>query len=86
MLLTNVVVRGVPFNDTTAPETNPEPFKVNVNAGPPDVTVDGERLVITGAGGVMVNGRVLESRLPRPTATDTEPGCAIRFALTAAVI
>ena len=39
--LTNVVVSGVPFQSTTAVEANPLPFTVNVNPGPPAVTLDG---------------------------------------------
>jgi hypothetical protein len=84
--LTKVVVTGEPFNATTAPDIKPEPFTVKVSALPPAVTVDGEMLVITGAGSVMANGSVLESRLPRLAVTAADPVCAIRFALTAAVI
>ena len=83
--LTKVVVSAVPFNDTTAPDTKPVPFTVNVNAGPPAVTVAGEMLVITGAAGATVNVNALETRPPLLTVIDADTGCAIRFALTAAV-
>ena len=50
-LLTNVVVRGLPFQLATAPETNPVPFTVRVNAGPPGTTVLGTSgLLIRGTG------------------------------------
>jgi hypothetical protein len=34
-LLTNVVLKAVPFHLTTAPDTNPVPFTVKVKLGPP---------------------------------------------------
>jgi hypothetical protein len=34
-LLTNVVGRGLPFQLTTAPETNPVPVTVSEKTGPP---------------------------------------------------
>jgi len=40
-LFTNVVARGLPFQRTTAPETKPVPFTVNVNPGLPGLTVSG---------------------------------------------
>ena len=84
--LTNVVVSGVPFNDTAAPDMKPVPFTANVIAAPPAITDAGEILVITGAGGAMVNCNAFEIRLPRLAVIDADPACAIRFAPTAAVI
>ena len=48
LLLRNVVVSGVPFHCTLAPDWNPLPFTVSVNAGPPAIAVVGEILVIFG--------------------------------------
>ena len=39
--LTNVVARGVPFQFTIDPETNPAPWMVNENPGAPGVTAPG---------------------------------------------
>src|ERR1700733_5359141 len=41
--LTNVVARGLPFQFTTAPERNPVPFTVKVNAAPPAPVLAGIR-------------------------------------------
>src|SRR6202012_5154027 len=57
--LPKVVARGVPFKDTTAPDWKPVPTTVIVNVGPPTVTLDGEILVMTGGGAVIVNVAVL---------------------------
>jgi hypothetical protein len=46
----NVVVRLVPLNRTTDPDTKPEPVTVNENPGPPEVTEFGLHNVITGGG------------------------------------
>jgi hypothetical protein len=83
--VTNVVVNGVLFNDTTAPAANPVPVTVKVNAAPPAVTLEGEMLVITGPGGVMVNVKALVITPLTFTVMDADPACAIRLALTAAV-
>src|SRR5579871_289741 len=48
--LTNVVVRFAPFQFTTAPLTNPEPFTVSVNAAVPATAFAGERVLIVGTG------------------------------------
>src|SRR5580704_12362698 len=45
--LTNVVSRALPFTFTTALGANPPPFTVNVNAGPPVATTEGEIDVIS---------------------------------------
>src|ERR1700722_3745174 len=39
--LTKVVVRGLPFQLTVAPATNPVPFTVRVNGVPPGTAVSG---------------------------------------------
>ena len=83
--LTNVVVSGVLFNATTAPETKPVPLTVRVNAAPPATTDAGEILVITGPDAAMVNVSAFETRLPLLTVTVAEPVCAIRPAGTSAV-
>jgi hypothetical protein len=40
-LLTNCVLRGLPFQFTTDPETKPVPFTVSVNPGAPGATLVG---------------------------------------------
>ena len=80
------MLNGVLFNDTAAPEKKPVPFTVNVNAGPPEVTVAGEMLVITGTGGTIVKVTLLDAC---PDGLDklicADPGCATSAAETAAV-
>ena len=39
--LMKFVVRGLPFQSTVAPETNPVPFTVSVNPGPPGAALAG---------------------------------------------
>jgi hypothetical protein len=41
LVFTNVVARAVPFQFTTAPGTNPVPFTVRENPGPPGATDEG---------------------------------------------
>src|SRR5439155_23111953 len=49
--LTKVVARGLPFQFTSAPETNPVPFTVRVNPGPPGAVASGTRgWLISGTG------------------------------------
>lgn len=50
VLLTNVVESGVLPSVTVAPERNPEPVRLRVNAGPPTVTVEGLIAVRLGMG------------------------------------
>ncbi len=47
---TSVVVNGMPFHCTTAPERKPVPLTVSVNAAPPAVAEIGLRLEMTGVG------------------------------------
>jgi len=50
-LLTKVVVRGVPFQFTNDPETNPTPFTFSMKLGPPGaVTVGTSGSLIKGTG------------------------------------
>ena len=44
--LTKVVFFTTPLNFTTAPDTKPVPFTVNVNADPPAAALEGESDVI----------------------------------------
>ena len=48
-LLTNVVVRGLPFQSIVAPETNPVPFTVRVNPAAPGAA-------LIGTTGVLIKG------------------------------
>jgi hypothetical protein len=50
VLLTKVVVRGLPFQRTTALLTKPVPLTVSVNAVPPAVALVGESDVSAGTG------------------------------------
>ena len=59
-LLTTLVGRGLPFQNTVAPTTNFVPFTVRVKAGPPAVALAGLRLVIVGTGLLMGKGTGLE--------------------------
>src|SRR5208282_6165799 len=51
-LVTKVVVSGVPFQFTTAPEAKPVPYTVNVNAAEPGV-------FCSGASGALSSGTAL---------------------------
>src|SRR5206468_2425183 len=55
--LTNVVVRGAPFQRTTDELANPLPFTVKVNAGWPAVALDGDSDSASGTGFAIVNVR-----------------------------
>ena len=57
MLLTNVVVRGLPPNCTTELVLKLAPFTVNVNAGSPAVLLVGDMLARVGAGLLIVKVR-----------------------------
>lgn len=54
MTLTNVVVRALPFHCTTDVPTKLFPFKVNVNAPDPALTIFGDTDVSAGSGFVPV--------------------------------
>jgi hypothetical protein len=55
--LTKVVVRAAPFQFTTDPLRKPVPVTYRVNAAPPAVALEGDRLLIVGTGldALMVN-------------------------------
>src|SRR5258708_3316523 len=74
---TNVVVRAAPFQVTAQPLTNPDPFTVSVNVGPPTVALEGLRLVIAGGGGPDDPCRPANPRqLPTPV-TKSHPAVAL---------
>jgi hypothetical protein len=86
--LTNVVVFAFPLNFTAELATNPDPFTVSVNAAPPTVALVGERVVIVGAGLLMV--KVEPADVPPPgagfvTVTEGVPAVAMSAAVIAAV-
>jgi hypothetical protein len=84
--LTKVVVRAVVFSDTVAPLRKLAPFTVNVIAGPPATTVEGEIVVIAGVGTVMVRLTAFEGVPPVfVTVTDAVPALVIELAGTDAV-
>lgn len=83
--LTKVVVNAVVFHRTTAPDANPLPFTVSVNAGAPAVAELGLSDVIAGGGTVIVNGNPLVVVDPESTVTVALPAAAIRLAETEAV-
>ena len=72
------------FQYTTAPEANPLPFTVNVNAGPPATTGNGLSEEIAGPW-AMVKFTLPEVTPPETTVTVAVPCDAIRLADTAAV-
>jgi hypothetical protein len=84
LLLTSVVASWVPFQRTTAPDWNPLPFTVSVNAGPPAVAVVGAILPIVGPLAIVKLTAFVVSVLDS-TVTWAVPGAAIRFANTGAV-
>jgi hypothetical protein len=76
----------VPFHCTVSPERKFEPFTVSVKAAPPTVADVGLSVVITGAGGLIVNGLCVETVPPVfATVTLALPALAIKLAGTAAV-
>jgi hypothetical protein len=72
-LLTKFVARGLPFQFTIEPETNPVPFTVRVNPAPPGAAASGTNGWLTkGTGfcpvaGVANNARVLKVAMKRAT-------------------
>ncbi len=86
--LTNVVVFAAPLKFTTAPETKFVPFTVNVKPAPPTIALEGESVVIVGAGLFTVN--VAFPDVPPPgagfvTVTLNVPAVAMSAAVIAAV-
>ncbi len=83
---TDVVVSGMPFHCTVAPEKKPVPFTVSVNAGPPAVAEVGLKLEMTGVGTVIGRAIPAEALPPLLIAVMVAlPGSEIRLAGTAAV-
>ena len=87
--LTNCVVRGLPFHQTLEALTKPVPLMVKVNAAPPVKAEFGLKLVIAGAGLLIVNVAAEEEPPPGAgllTTTLTVPAVAISAAEIEAVI
>jgi hypothetical protein len=86
-LLTNVVGLPAPLKFTVAPDTNPTPFRVNVNAAEPATTLEGEIELRVGTGLLIVNDNAFD--IPPGagfvTVTLTVPAVAISAAVIAAV-
>jgi hypothetical protein len=84
---TNVVVRFAPFQRTIDPGTKPVPLTASANEAPPAVPEAGLRLVVIGAGLLIVKISVLEVRLEAGmyTVTEAAPDAAMSAAATAAV-
>ena len=80
---TTFVVRLVLFQNTVAPDANPLPSTVNVNAAPPAVTVAGEMELIVAAA-VIVNVTAFEFKLFDATLICAVPGLAMRSESTGA--
>ena len=82
-----MVWRGLPFQRTSEPGTNPDPFTVSVNAGPPTSAEVGLIVLIRGSGlalGVIVNVDAFDSPPPGEglnTVTAAEPTAAIYVAV-----
>jgi hypothetical protein len=84
--LTNVVVRGVPFHCTVAPERSPVPFTVSVKSPPPAAVEIGLRLVMPGTGGLIVKLSGFEVTPELDTVTVAVPCEVMRVEATVAVI
>ena len=82
--LTYVVDRAEPFQSTTAPEANPLPFTISVNAGFPAVRLEGFSDPIVSPT-LNVNVTPFEVTPPETTVMVAVPGDAIRLADTNAV-
>ena len=82
--LTYVVARALPFQRTTEPLTKFVPLTVRLNAGPPTLALDGLRLVIVGAGLLLIE-KVAALDVPPPgaglkTVTLADPAVAMSAA------
>src|SRR4029077_418429 len=87
-LLMKVVVRLLPFQRTTEPDTKLVPVAVRVKAAPPAAALVGDSDVSVGAGLLTVN--VTAAEVPPPgvgekTVTEGVPAVAISAAVMAAV-
>ena len=86
MPLTKLVGAVAPFHSTVELAVNPDPFTVRVNVAPPDVAVDGLRLLIAGGTpAVIVKAEPLDIAAPVLTVTVATPCVAIRVSAMAAV-
>ena len=85
LAFTNVVDSPEPFHCTVAPEENPPPFTVNVNAGPPAVADAGTREVSTRVELLMEKLTLFDGVPPASTMIDAAPADAVRLAGTEAV-
>jgi hypothetical protein len=73
--LTNVVVRALPFQFTTAPLTKFVPFTVSVNPAPPAPALEGDSPLIVGLGLLTVN--VCAPDVPPPVGGLYTVTCAV---------
>ena len=88
LVLTNVVVRALPFQVIVEPFSKLLPFTVSVKAAPPAIAPAGLKLVNVGAGLFTAKARAVE--MPPPgvgvkTVTGTLPAVAMSAAVIAAV-
>lgn len=82
------MVFALPLNFTEEVETKPVPFTVNVNAAPPAVAPLGERVLIVGAGLLMLKFEGADAPPPGAgllTMTGGVPALAMSAAVTAIV-
>ena len=84
MELTKTVPMGAPFHFTCAPDANPLPVTVILNAALPAVIALGSSVLMVGAA-TIVNVRLFELTPPACTATDAVPTFATRLPGTSAV-
>jgi hypothetical protein len=84
-LFTKVVARAVAFQWTTEPLVKCAPFTLRVNGCPFTVASGGLMLLMVEAA-LMVKGRAFDATPPETTATEAEPGAAIRPAGIVTVI
>ena len=86
-LLTNVVALPAPLKFTVAPDTNPTPFTVSVNAAEPAAALEGEIELSVGTGLLIANDTAFDVPLGAGfvTVTVAVPAVAISAAVIAAV-
>ena len=87
VLLTNVVALPAPLKFTVAPDTNPTPLTVSVNAAEPATALEGEIELSVGTGLLIVNDNAFDVPLGAGfvTVTPAIPAVAISAAVIAAV-
>ena len=86
-LLTKVVALPAPLKFTVAPDTNPTPLTVSVNAAEPATALEGEIELSVGTGLLIVNDTAFDAPLGAGfvTVTVAVPAVAISAAVIAAV-